>query len=553
MKVLVCGDVKGRLDAVFARVQALNKSKHGPFDVLFCVGQFFDSERTDIEAYLSKAKEAPIPTHFITAGEELPECMNSVITGGEICPNINYLGQAGLATVAGLTVAFLSGVYDPEQYRSPASDKPSAKFSRSQVEGLLQEAKQAGFAGVDALLTADWGRGVHLQMPASLLDPLGLNMQTVGCPIVSSIATQFAPRYHFCASEGFFFERLPYRNPSGTHVTRFIALGGVPQEKTSDKKRKWVHALNLAPMSTLGPEALNPTVAGITDSPYACADQEGGPDRKRQRMDAANGSKGNPPGGYKGAGGKGAGLAGGVPGMTADMVRRLEAENEWLASGQGNSSFFFNAKGGGKNGGKGGKGRRPSNFQSQRGDAAAAQDASHSGHKVFVGGISFNIDASGLWDTFSAAGVGEMIEVRIVMKQDNPHHSRGFGFITMNSDAGVARAVELMNATDLDGRPITVNHSVSNNSGGDSGGGRGGGKGGAQLFDARPRQECWFCLASPKVEAWLISSVGQDVYLATPKGALLGRGALGAAPGGMKEETLLEKLEVPCPLVLTTL
>jgi RNA recognition motif-containing protein len=70
---------------------------------------------------------------------------------------------------------------------------------------------------------------------------------------------------------------------------------------------------------------------------------------------------------------------------------------------QGTSSFFFNNKGG--KGGKGGKGsRRPANFQSQRGDATAAQDASHAQHKVFVGGISFNIDANGLWDAFSAAG-----------------------------------------------------------------------------------------------------------------------------------------------------
>jgi hypothetical protein len=307
MKVLVCGDVKGRFDAVFARVQALNKTKHGPFDVLFCVGQFFGSG-SEIEAYLSKSKEVPIDTYFITAGEELPDCMNSVQAGGEICAKMNYLGQAGLKTVAGLSVAFLSGVYDPEQYRSAPSDKPSPKFCRVQVEDLLKETKQAGFSGVDALLTADWGRGVHRQMPASLLDPLGLNMQAVGCPIISSIATNISPRYHFCASEGFFFERLPYRNQSAAHITRFIALGGVPEVKNSDKKRKWLHALNLAPMSTLSSDALNPNVAGITDSPY----EEGGPDRKRQKIDGSSGQAAGgalTAGGYGGPGGKGSGFA----------------------------------------------------------------------------------------------------------------------------------------------------------------------------------------------------------------------------------------------------
>jgi hypothetical protein len=117
----------------------------------------------------------------------------------------------------------------------------------------------------------------------------------------------------------------------------------------------------------------------------------------------------------------------------------------------------------------------------------------------------------------------------------------------MATDDGVIQAVELMNARDLDGRSITVNHSTSNHTGGSGGGAGGGaggrGKGGTPLFDARARQECWFCLASPKVETWLISSVGTEVYLCTPKGALLGRGALGAAPGGAAEEKLLDQLE----------
>lgn len=39
---LVCGDVNGQFDAVFKKVASLNASKSGPFDMLLCVGNFFE-------------------------------------------------------------------------------------------------------------------------------------------------------------------------------------------------------------------------------------------------------------------------------------------------------------------------------------------------------------------------------------------------------------------------------------------------------------------------------------------------------------------------------
>lgn len=40
-KVLLAGDCLGGFEALFKRVAAVN-SKKGPFDLLFCVGQFFE-------------------------------------------------------------------------------------------------------------------------------------------------------------------------------------------------------------------------------------------------------------------------------------------------------------------------------------------------------------------------------------------------------------------------------------------------------------------------------------------------------------------------------
>ena len=40
MKVLFCGPPEGSLGDLFKKVDTVNR-KSGPFDVLFCVGQFF--------------------------------------------------------------------------------------------------------------------------------------------------------------------------------------------------------------------------------------------------------------------------------------------------------------------------------------------------------------------------------------------------------------------------------------------------------------------------------------------------------------------------------
>uniref|UniRef100_A0A3Q1FFW5 Calcineurin-like phosphoesterase domain-containing protein n=1 Tax=Acanthochromis polyacanthus TaxID=80966 RepID=A0A3Q1FFW5_9TELE len=40
LRVLACGDVEGRLNALFNRVQTIQK-KTGQFDLLLCVGEFF--------------------------------------------------------------------------------------------------------------------------------------------------------------------------------------------------------------------------------------------------------------------------------------------------------------------------------------------------------------------------------------------------------------------------------------------------------------------------------------------------------------------------------
>lgn len=41
LKILVCGDVKGHIGALFNKIETVNK-KSGPFEMVLCLGKFFD-------------------------------------------------------------------------------------------------------------------------------------------------------------------------------------------------------------------------------------------------------------------------------------------------------------------------------------------------------------------------------------------------------------------------------------------------------------------------------------------------------------------------------
>uniref|UniRef100_A0A672QEU3 CWF19-like protein 1 n=1 Tax=Sinocyclocheilus grahami TaxID=75366 RepID=A0A672QEU3_SINGR len=72
LRVLACGDVEGRINALFNRVNAIQK-KSGQFDLLLCVGEFLGNSpeaEAEWEAYKSGAKKAPIHTYILGAASQ---------------------------------------------------------------------------------------------------------------------------------------------------------------------------------------------------------------------------------------------------------------------------------------------------------------------------------------------------------------------------------------------------------------------------------------------------------------------------------------------------
>lgn len=61
VKVVLAGDCLGGFDALFKKVAAVNK-KNGPFDLLLCVGQFFE-EASRCMLLLSSIRQLQMGMH----------------------------------------------------------------------------------------------------------------------------------------------------------------------------------------------------------------------------------------------------------------------------------------------------------------------------------------------------------------------------------------------------------------------------------------------------------------------------------------------------------
>ncbi|KAK0587030.1 hypothetical protein LWI29_016329 [Acer saccharum] len=96
-----------------------------------------------------------------------------------------------------------------------------------------------------------------------------------------------------------------------------------------------------------------------------------------------------------------------------------------------------------------------------------------SSSKVFVGGLSFNIDDTSLREVFKKYGY--VAEARVILDRDTGR-SRGFGFVTFNTEEEASFAIQALDGQDIHGRVVKVNYAIDRARGG--GGGYGGGGGG---------------------------------------------------------------------------
>lgn len=276
-KILVCGDVEGNYKTLFSRVSAINE-KSGPFDFLFCVGDFFSDSAKKFDPYKNGSLTVPVPTYILGPNKEAHLPFYDDLSGCEICPNVNYLGKYGILSSSGIKIAYISGV---ESMSSKADFTFSEKEAKAVREAAYRNRAGSSFTGVDVLLTSEWPRDV-----AKWDQNVKFKEDDVqGSRVLSELACTLKPRYHFSGLKNIFYERPPYRNCSkgidgsfeSSHTTRFIGLAKIG----NIGKNKWLYAANLTPLSDLKNEDVYLKTTDETECPYVSITKRG-PESSRQ-------------------------------------------------------------------------------------------------------------------------------------------------------------------------------------------------------------------------------------------------------------------------------
>ncbi|MGI9258867.1 MAG: RNA recognition motif domain-containing protein [Gammaproteobacteria bacterium] len=76
------------------------------------------------------------------------------------------------------------------------------------------------------------------------------------------------------------------------------------------------------------------------------------------------------------------------------------------------------------------------------------------GKRLYVGNLPYSVSEQDLNEKFGAFGT---VESASLITDRDTGRSKGFGFVEMSTDSEAQAAIEQINGTDYDGRPVTVN------------------------------------------------------------------------------------------------
>ncbi|KAL3179311.1 hypothetical protein MRX96_038204 [Rhipicephalus microplus] len=229
MRLLVCGDVGGQFDKLFDRVSRVN-TKHGPFDMLLCVGDFFGPDTSRWLQYKLSGRKVPLQTYAVGI---TPESYSD----SDLADNVVHLGSRGIFTGAsGLKIAYFCG-------NESKDGKPSrGEFVKKEaVEFLTPIVESTSHKGIDLFITSQWPKNMPL---------------------------------HVIRGDTY-YERTPYRNhkvlqEQARHVTRFISLASVGNAT----KAKWLYAFSMDPMSSITNAELVKQPTDVTECPYEFSESD---------------------------------------------------------------------------------------------------------------------------------------------------------------------------------------------------------------------------------------------------------------------------------------
>jgi len=189
------GDIHGRFQRVGRWLDALEQALGRAIDQVLAVG--------DVEAFATpddhrrKAAKRTMPAEFaefareearlsrpfafIGGNNEDFEALHGHPEGEEVAPGVRYLGRTGEKTLAGVRVAWLSGIYAPKWFETPlqrpttvATRKQAGYFRAPEVERVRRMER------VELLLTHEWPRGLFATTAGKPFRPWMGNVHTRG-------------------------------------------------------------------------------------------------------------------------------------------------------------------------------------------------------------------------------------------------------------------------------------------------------------------------------------------------------------------------------------
>lgn len=75
-------------------------------------------------------------------------------------------------------------------------------------------------------------------------------------------------------------------------------------------------------------------------------------------------------------------------------------------------------------------------------------------NKLYVGNLPWSINSESLQEMFAEAG---NVTDAFVVTDRETRRSRGFGFVTFETEEEAQKAVEMFNEREVEGRPLVVN------------------------------------------------------------------------------------------------
>ena len=77
--------------------------------------------------------------------------------------------------------------------------------------------------------------------------------------------------------------------------------------------------------------------------------------------------------------------------------------------------------------------------------------------RLFVGNLSWSVDGEVLRELFTQAG--NVVDARVIKERDSGR-SRGFGFVTFETEEGAENAIRDFHGQELDGRPLRIDRAI---------------------------------------------------------------------------------------------